>query len=240
MPCRGAAPETCPEQQYWDALVCRCMPCALACGRAAVPRCAALCEASACARRAGSYYDELLRRCVSCSAVCGQHPTQCAPACEGESAPRPAPSARGPPAPPGSRVSPCPAATTAAAAPAGGAPGPPCAEQEPWLVLYLLLGLCLLALLCSLALGWSHLRRRADGASCPAGAGSCHRRDDPVKDRLVEAAGGAEGCAGRGAPEPVETCGFCFPERGPAAPRGPDDGRFTIICSPAQEKAALA
>lgn len=56
-----------------------------------------------------------------------------------------------------------------------------CAEQEPWLVVYLLLGLCLCALLCSLLLGWTHLRRRGEVVSCQASAGTCHRGEDCSK-----------------------------------------------------------
>lgn len=57
----------------------------------------------------------------------------------------------------------------------------PYAEQEPWLVVYLLLGLCLCALLCSLLLGWTHLRRKGEGVSCQDSAGTCHRREDSSK-----------------------------------------------------------
>lgn len=56
-----------------------------------------------------------------------------------------------------------------------------CAEQDPWLVLYLLLGLCLCTLICSLLLGWTHLRRKGEGVSCQASAGTCHCREDPAK-----------------------------------------------------------
>lgn len=56
-----------------------------------------------------------------------------------------------------------------------------CVEQEPWLVVYLLLGLCLCALICSLLLGWTHLRRKGEVVSCQASAGTCHRREDSAK-----------------------------------------------------------
>ena len=56
-----------------------------------------------------------------------------------------------------------------------------CVEQEPWLVVYLLLGLCLCALICSLLLGWTHLRRKGEVVSCQASAGTCHRREDSSK-----------------------------------------------------------
>ncbi|XP_041257931.1 tumor necrosis factor receptor superfamily member 13B [Onychostruthus taczanowskii] len=141
-----------------------------------------------------------------------------------------------------------------------------CAEQEPWLALYLLLGLCLCSLVCSLLLGWTHLRRKGE-----ASAASCHCREDPAKDGLVEAGSVGDGFTSIRIPEPVETCGFCFPGHGSAvqetkschssschpgeraAPSfsgicstgsagalpSPEDGHFKIICSPAQEKAPM-
>ncbi|XP_009979819.1 PREDICTED: tumor necrosis factor receptor superfamily member 13B [Tauraco erythrolophus] len=44
-----------------------------------------------------------------------------------------------------------------------------------------------------------------------ASAGTCHRREDSSKDRLVEAGSVGDGSTGSKVPEPVETCGFCFP-----------------------------
>ncbi|NWU98824.1 TR13B factor, partial [Upupa epops] len=235
------AMNNCTDQQYWDTLVCQCIPCSLVCRQPAVPRCAALCESMDCNSRAGFYYDELLKQCIACSTVCGQHPKQCAPSCE-----------------PGVLVA-------VPAPPAAELEQKVCVEQEPWLVVYLLLGLCLCALICSLLLGWTHLRRKGEVVSCQTSAGTCHRTEDPSKDRLVEA--GSVGDGSR-VPEPVETCGFCFPGHGSAvqeskscpstschkweraapshsrlyssgstgAVPSPDDGHFKIICSPAQEK----
>ncbi|KAM4891678.1 tumor necrosis factor receptor superfamily member 13B [Sylvia borin] len=91
-----------------------------------------------------------------------------------------------------------------------------CAEQDPWLVLYLLLGLCLCSLICSLLLGWTHLRRKGEGVSCQASAGTCHCKEDTAKDRLVEAGSVGDGFTSIRIPEPVETCGFCFPGHGSA------------------------
>ncbi|OXB82795.1 UNVERIFIED_CONTAM: hypothetical protein H355_000493 [Colinus virginianus] len=91
-----------------------------------------------------------------------------------------------------------------------------CVEQEPWLVVYLLLGLCLCALICSLVLGWTHLRRKGEVGSCQASAGTCHCREDPAKDHLVEAGSVGEGSTSNKVSEPVETCGFCFPSHGSA------------------------
>ncbi|XP_005426034.1 tumor necrosis factor receptor superfamily member 13B [Geospiza fortis] len=122
---------------------------------------------------------------------------------------------------------------------------------------------------CSLLLGWSHLRRRGEPGSCQPSAAPCHCREDPAKDGLVEAASVGEGFTSIRIPEPVETCGFCFPGHGSAvqetkscpssschpgaAPSfsgicstgsagalpSPEDGHFKIICSPAQEKTPM-
>ncbi|NXS28136.1 TR13B factor, partial [Pomatostomus ruficeps] len=190
------AMNNCTDQEYWDTLVSQCIPCSLVCSRPPARRCDAVCESMDCNKRPGFYYDELVKNCIKCSSVCGQHPKECVLSCE----------------PP--RFLSCPTATP---------PGPAavleqkaCAEQDPWLVLYLLLGLCLCALLCSLLLGWTHLRRKGEGVSCQASAGTCHCKEDPAKDRLVEAGSVAEGFTSIRIPEPVETCGFCFPGHGSA------------------------
>lgn len=83
-------------------------------------------------------------------------------------------------------------------------------------------------------------------------------------DRLMKAGSTGSGSSGNQTPEPVETCGFCFPEQsfgvqetkaahgtyqlGVAGPGistigtmpAPEDGRFQIICCPSQEKMQVA
>ncbi|NXD02424.1 TR13B factor, partial [Certhia familiaris] len=236
------AMNNCTDQEYWDTLVSQCIPCSLVCSQTPARRCDAVCESMDCNKRPGFYYDDLVKNCIKCSSVCGQHPKECALSCE-----------------------PTPAAVLEQKA---------CAEQDPWLVLYLLLGLCLCTLICSLLLGWTHLRRKGGGkelVSCQASAGTCHCREDPAKDGLVEAGSVGDGFTAIRISEPVETCGFCFPGHGSAvqetkschssschpgeraAPSfsgicstgsagaipSPDDGHFTIICSPSQEKTAM-
>ncbi|XP_069726020.1 tumor necrosis factor receptor superfamily member 13B [Phaenicophaeus curvirostris] len=252
---RWDAKNNCTDRQYWDVLVRQCIPCSLVCGRHTVRRCAALCESMDCNSKAGFYYDKLLKECINCTAICGQHPNQCAPTCDtGVLAGTPHP----------------PATLGTASLSVTVLERKVCVEQEPWLVVYLLLGFCLCTLLCSLLLGWTHLRRKGEVVSCQASAGTCHRKEDSCKDRLVEA--GSFGDGSSKVPEPVETCGFCFPghssavqetksfhstschiaERAAPSHSGicstgsagavpsPDDGHFKIICSPSQEKTPLA
>ncbi|KFP56153.1 Tumor necrosis factor receptor superfamily member 13B, partial [Cathartes aura] len=224
------AMNNCTDQQYWDTLVCQCIPCSLVCGRPTVRRCAALCESRDCNRRAGFYYDELLKKCINCTTVCGQHPRQCAPSCEINSVKHvpegflSTPISAWPTAGALVATPPPPAALVTASPPTAVLEQKVCVEQEPWLVVYLLLGLCLCALICSLLLGWTHLRRKGEVVSCQASAGTCHRREDSSKanthslfaDRLVEAGRAGDGSTGSRVPEPVETCGFCFPGHGSA------------------------
>ncbi|NWS70617.1 TR13B factor, partial [Crotophaga sulcirostris] len=190
---RWDAMNNCTDQQYWDTLVRQCIPCSLVCGRLTARRCAAWCESMDCNSKAGFYYDKLLKECINCTAICGQHPSQCAPSCETGVL-----------------------AGTPRSLPTTVLEQKVCVEQEPWLVVYLLLGLCLCALLCSLLLGWTHLRRKGEVASCQASVGTCHCRDDSCKDRLVEAGSFGDGSSSSKVPEPVETCGFCFPGHGSA------------------------
>ncbi|NXD95638.1 TR13B factor, partial [Chaetorhynchus papuensis] len=191
------AMNNCTDQEYWDTLVSQCIPCSLVCSQRPARRCDAVCESMDCNKRPGFYYDDLVKNCIKCSSVCGQHPKECALSCE-----------------PTPEVSELPHLSCPTATP----PGPAavleqkaCAEQDPWLVLYLLLGLCLCTLICSLLLGWTHLRRKGEGVSCQASAGTCHCKEDPAKDRLVEAGSVGDGFTSIRIPEPVETCGFCFP-----------------------------
>ncbi|XP_030140828.3 tumor necrosis factor receptor superfamily member 13B [Taeniopygia guttata] len=181
------AMKNCTDQEYWDTLVSLCIPCSLACGQSLARKCDAVCESMDCNRRPGFYYDDLVKNCIKCSSVCGQHPRECALSCE--------------PTPAG---------------PVMGLQQKTCVEQDPWLVLYLLLGLCLCSLLCSLLLGWTHLRRKGEAVSCQPSAGTCHCREDPAKDGLVEAGSVGDGFTSIRIPEPVETCGFCFPGHGSA------------------------
>ncbi|PKU31772.1 tumor necrosis factor receptor superfamily member 13b [Limosa lapponica baueri] len=147
------------------------------------------------------YWDTLVYQCIPCSLVCGW-PTvrRCAALCAGTLVATPPPAA----------------ALDTALPPGAVLEQKVCVEQEPWLVVYLLLGLCLCALLCFLLLGWTHLRRKGEVVSCQASPGTCHRREDSSKDRLVEAGSVGDGSTGSRVPEPVETCGFCFPGHGSA------------------------
>uniref|UniRef100_A0A8C0JAV8 TNF receptor superfamily member 13B n=1 Tax=Chelonoidis abingdonii TaxID=106734 RepID=A0A8C0JAV8_CHEAB len=195
---RWKAMTNCTEQQYWDNLLCQCISCRVACNRPSVERCTTFCASMDCIKQPGSYYDELLRKCINCSGICGQHPIQCLPFCESKAAETVFP-------PPPLYVSLMPALEQKLGN-----------DQDQWLVVYLLLALCLCTVICSLLVGWTHFKRRGAEVSCQPTPGTCHKREDSSKDHLVEAGSVGGGSTGSRLPEPVETCGFCFPEQGPA------------------------
>uniref|UniRef100_A0A8C3SZ85 TNF receptor superfamily member 13B n=1 Tax=Chelydra serpentina TaxID=8475 RepID=A0A8C3SZ85_CHESE len=197
----GEVMTNCTEQQYWDKLLCQCISCGVTCNQPSVERCITFCGESAmdCGKQAGFYYDNLLRRCINCSAICGQHPSQCLPFCDSKTkrAGKQALSGRA-----GCRMA-------VLEQKLGN-------DQDQWLVVYLLLTLCLCTVICSLLVGWTHFKRRGVEVSCQPTPGTCHKREDSSKDHLVEVGSVGGGSTGSRLPEPVETCGFCFPEQGPA------------------------
>ncbi|XP_062999556.1 tumor necrosis factor receptor superfamily member 13B [Elgaria multicarinata webbii] len=189
-----------------------------------------------CSKRVGFFYDELLRKCINCSSVCGQHPVQCRPFCRKDLA----------------TTLPVPPALQAVQCKLDGSCNQP-------VMVYLTLGLCLCTLLFSLLLTWNYFRRSGEDMTCRARTVACHKNKDSTKDHLMEARSMGSESSGSQTPEPVETCGFCFPEASPAVQETrachrtyqlgmqrdaavagtiptPEDGHFQIICSPSQEK----
>uniref|UniRef100_A0ABM5EZP6 Tumor necrosis factor receptor superfamily member 13B n=1 Tax=Pogona vitticeps TaxID=103695 RepID=A0ABM5EZP6_9SAUR len=242
----------CSKAQYWDELLQSCKPCRLACHASKFKACADFCSSVNCSKRVGFYYDSLLRECISCSSVCGQHPTECQAFCF-KTNPRVV-----------SDVSsvgkqeildatlPSPAALRNAQ----------CRMDfgcDPWMVAYVVLGLCLCSLLFSLLVTWIYYRKRGEEMICRASTAACRKKGESKKEGLMEAGSGSSGSR---TPEAIETCVFCFPEASPAVqesqpcPRTyqlgmegdvaltgnpgaipiPEDGHFQIICSPSQEK----
>ncbi|KAM6424497.1 tumor necrosis factor receptor superfamily member 13B [Liasis olivaceus] len=227
----------CSKEQYWDGLLGNCVSCKFACQPLKLKGCADVCNSLECSKQEGSYYDKLLRECIKCSTICGQHPRECMPFCR---------------------------KTLATSLPTPAALQPVQrkleATYDQQMVLYMVLGLSLCILLFSLLLTWIYFRKKMDEMSWKASPVVCHKKGDRPKDPLMEA--GSLGSESRGSqtPEPVETCGFCFPEVSPAVqetracPRTyqlgmladaaaaggtiPTSGdcHFQIICSPSQEK----
>ncbi|XP_053132662.1 tumor necrosis factor receptor superfamily member 13B isoform X2 [Hemicordylus capensis] len=224
----------CSKEQYWDQLTQKCSPCrAVSCHPPKFKQCADICSSMDCSKRAGFYYDTLLRRCIDCSTICGQHPRECLPFCRNSAATLPVPAAFQ-----------CKLDSV-------------CDQR---LIVYLVVGLCLCTLLFSLLLMWISFRKQEVG-TCRARTMACHKMGESTKDRLVEAGSMGSQSSGSQTPEPVETCGFCFPEQSPAVqetraghrtyPLGAhgdvagtvpasEDSRFPIICSPSQEKMQVA
>ncbi|KFV13185.1 Tumor necrosis factor receptor superfamily member 13B, partial [Tauraco erythrolophus] len=223
------AMNNCTDQEYWDTLVYQCIPCSLVCSRPTVRRCAALCESMDCNRRAGSYYDELLKKCINCTTVCGQHPKQCAPSCEskavwggwsGDAGQDPpglgaaaAPSTSNSPAsiqrPKGSRAVGRRSCKNPTLFQMNHLP-----KEEPGLSWQLqqwgCFGVkhCLARTTVTQTPGNPNSFKQANAAADLTSQGG---RTSLFADRLVEAGSVGDGSTGSKVPEPVETCGFCFP-----------------------------
>ncbi|XP_073345029.1 uncharacterized protein [Pagrus major] len=75
--------DRCHTGQYWDALITQCMDCDIECQRPHVnPRCTSYCEPAICKAKLGHYYDGLLKRCVICAEVCDGPPAECTQHCQ--------------------------------------------------------------------------------------------------------------------------------------------------------------
>lgn len=206
------AMEPCLEEQYWDTLLTKCVPCKSLCSHQIPRTCADFCNSLSCQKEEGQYYDQLLKNCVSCSSICGRHPTQCTDFCgkfrSTENFPpevrrqwteeagvrsrnlgrNQGPEHRGAetgPALPGLKLS-----------------------AEDLVLVYSILGLCLGAIVCCFLLALAcFLKRRRAQFTCPAQPEPCQTGTTTSNDHWLEAGSAA------GPPVPVETCRFCFPER---------------------------
>ncbi|XP_026560096.1 tumor necrosis factor receptor superfamily member 13B [Pseudonaja textilis] len=183
----------CSKDQYWDGLLGNCVSCKYACQPLKFQGCADVCSSLECSKQEGSYYDQLLRECVKCFSICGQHPKQCAPFCR--------------------RSLPATLPTPAALQPLQQKLD---ATYEQQVLLYLALVFSLCILVFSLLLIWIYFQKRGDERFCRAGSASCHKKGDLPKDGLMEVGSFGSDSGGNQTPDPVETCGFCFPEVSPA------------------------
>nr|XP_056722353.1 tumor necrosis factor receptor superfamily member 13B [Euleptes europaea] len=179
----------CLKEEYWDGLLYRCIRCTEVCQTPKFKSCTEVCKSIECSKRTGFYYDRLIQRCVDCTTICGQHPWECRHFCTSHPATLPAPAAL--------------------AWKLDNA-------YDQRLVVYLVLGLCLTTLLFSLLMTWIYFRKRGAEVACRTGTLACHKKGEVPKECLMEAGSVGSGSSGSQTPEPVETCGFCFPEPSPA------------------------
>nr|XP_012593382.1 tumor necrosis factor receptor superfamily member 13B isoform X2 [Microcebus murinus] len=246
----------CPKEQYWEPLLHRCISCKSTCNHRNQHTCTAFCKSLSCRKEQGKYYDYLLRDCISCISTCGQHPKQCAYFCENKLRSRVN-------FPPALRRQQSEEAETRSdnsgryqasehrGSEAGPAPPGPKLSADQLALAYSTLGLCLCAIFCCFLVAMAcFLKRRRDQVSCQPPAGPCGSPAKSSQDDAMEA-GSPTGAA----PEPVETCSFCFPERraptqeSAGAPGTPglagtaalqpcaraSDGCLGVVCAPAKE-----
>ncbi|XP_015215333.1 tumor necrosis factor receptor superfamily member 13B isoform X1 [Lepisosteus oculatus] len=180
----------CPDREYWDRLVRKCMPCKNMCrGQPQPEKCVPICATLKCEATPGTYYDELIKNCMSCSEVCGGPAPQCPETCRMERQPALSPTKR----PQMDRL-----------------------QDYHTVVIYSLLGCCLAALICSLSIALLILLKRCRGAETKTasfrGQEPNEYADRSSKDPLVETVLPKESSVAKGKPRPTETCIYCFPE----------------------------
>uniref|UniRef100_A0A3B4YGK1 TNFR-Cys domain-containing protein n=1 Tax=Seriola lalandi dorsalis TaxID=1841481 RepID=A0A3B4YGK1_SERLL len=82
--------ESCPEGQFWDALLKLCINCQSVCQeQQVISKCISYCESAHCKALPGHYYDVLLKKCMRCTEICGKHPAECSQHCQSEYRPLP-------------------------------------------------------------------------------------------------------------------------------------------------------
>ncbi|XP_022598099.1 tumor necrosis factor receptor superfamily member 13B [Seriola dumerili] len=75
--------ESCPEGQFWDALLKLCINCQSVCQeQQVISKCISYCESAHCKALPGHYYDVLLKKCMRCTEICGKHPAECSQHCQ--------------------------------------------------------------------------------------------------------------------------------------------------------------
>ncbi|XP_015676415.2 tumor necrosis factor receptor superfamily member 13B [Protobothrops mucrosquamatus] len=265
--------QSCSKEQYWDGLLGNCVSCEYACQPLKSQGCADVCSSMECSKQEGSYYDQLLRECIKCFSICGQHPKQCAPFCRRYK----------------THTGTIPRSRSVTFLSKMDRCSHKCSQEllnwdqtalqplqrkmdatfDQQVFLYVALGFSFCILLLSLLLTWIYFKKRGDKKFCRASSASCHKKGDLPKDGLMEAGSFGSESGGNQTPDPIETCGFCFPEvsaaiqetracprpyqlemlaevaaaaatPGRTVPASPEDCHFQIICSPSQEKMQMS
>ncbi|KAM4844864.1 tumor necrosis factor receptor superfamily member 13B [Thomomys bottae] len=212
---------SCPEEQYWNPLLRRCISCNLNCDHESLSTCVAFCKSLRCRKEPGKYYyDHLLRKCVSCVSTCGQHPKQCTYFCENKlrSHTNLSPELRRQQTGEVDRKSGNAGryqGSEHSVPEAGAEPLGPKGSAEPLALVYSTLGLCLCAVLCCclVAVVACVLRRKGEPLSSQRPMGPRKPTPKSTHDPVMEAGGAPGAMPMLGPVEPVETCSLCFPER---------------------------
>ncbi|XP_035469416.1 tumor necrosis factor receptor superfamily member 13B [Scophthalmus maximus] len=207
----------CPEGQYWDALLKKCMRCGLVCQQPNVTtRCVSYCESANCKMLPGHFYDVLLRKCMRCANVCGKHPAECSHHCQTTSPPATTKRLMG---------------KVTSHVPNSRGLSVPTALEDSSIFLYSLLALCTLLLFSSLSLALAiFLRGSRAKASHPAPKEAKHNRGCVV--RPGEEVGRPGGQLGQTKSKDFVTSSSCPTDREPSDDSSPTETCVCVHCFP--------
>ncbi|XP_061666755.1 tumor necrosis factor receptor superfamily member 13B [Syngnathoides biaculeatus] len=189
----------CPAGQHWDSLVKKCMQCKLMCQQPLIiTKCTKYCVLADCKTLAGHYYDGLLRKCVRCADVCGRHPADCAQHCHSPATSK-----------------------NLLVKVTSQVPSVQTALEDPTVLLYVLLALCIGLLLSSLSLALVVFLRRRSGAQrdpdqvvSKKGRGSCLQGGQlgPSSADFMFRASCAAEPSDESSPTETSVCVHCYPD----------------------------
>ncbi|XP_051523269.1 tumor necrosis factor receptor superfamily member 13B [Myxocyprinus asiaticus] len=190
--------QRCPQGQYLDMLVQKCMSCSMVCHKPVIlTRCSEYCVTWRCKAVSGQFYDTLLKKCFKCSELCGSHPSACSEACKNAAAVTQRPIG----------VSAVQLFTTRGRSVSR-------AELYSEALLYSLLGMCIVVLMCTLTAAIMVLLKRAKGHQQQEDTKNQqpNKHGQSSKDSLMARAEDVsqEGSVIQDRPKATETCVYCF------------------------------
>lgn len=188
--------QSCTEGKYLDVLLRECMPCSMRCNVSGIPtRCSEYCVGWRCNEVSGQFYDRLLKKCLKCSELCGSHPPHCSGVCKSTNAVTVSQRPNG--------VSAVQSISTR---------GHPTARAELYseLLLYSLLGLCIVVLTCTLTAAILVLLKRAKGHQQEHQKPNKHGQSSEDSLMAREDDVSQEGSVNQDRPRATETCAYCF------------------------------
>ncbi|XP_051958104.1 tumor necrosis factor receptor superfamily member 13B [Xyrauchen texanus] len=189
--------QSCPEGQYLDMLVQKCVPCSMVCHEPDIlKRCSEYCVRWRCKAVSGQFYDTLLKKCFKCSELCGSHPSACSEACKSTDA---------------AAVTQRPIGVSLFTTRGRSVSR---AELYSEALLYSMLGMCIVVLMCTLTAAILVLLKRAKGHQQLEDTKNQqpNKHGQSSKDSLMARAEDVsqEGSVNQDRPKATETCVYCF------------------------------